>query len=80
VRTRVLHKNVISTCRRRKVRFSVTTRIDAKIRAACDSIPDDQWLDIQYPQAVFDEDTGRWISERRSPKPHTPRSPAPGIR
>jgi len=56
-------KTVISTCRRRKVRFSVTTRIDAKIRAACDSIPDDQWLDIQYPQAVFDEDTGRWISD-----------------
>ena len=56
-------KTVIGTCRRRKVRFSVTTRIDAKIRAACDSIPDDQWIDIQYPQAVFDEDTGRWISD-----------------
>ena len=56
-------KTVIGTCRRRTVRFSVTTRIDAKIRAACDSIPDDQWIDIQYPQAVFDEDTGRWISD-----------------
>lgn len=56
-------KTVITTCRRRKVRFSVTTRIDAKIRAACDSISDDQWIDIQYPQAVFDEDTGRWISD-----------------
>lgn len=56
-------KTVISRCRRRDVRFSVTTRIDAKIRAACESISDDQWLDIQYPQAVFDEDTGRWISD-----------------
>ncbi|WP_230519654.1 transposase [Salinispora arenicola] len=35
-------KAVISTCRRHKVRFSVTARIDAKVRAACDSIGDDQ--------------------------------------
>jgi Transposase DDE domain group 1 len=56
-------KTVITTCRRRDVRFSVTTRIDAKIRAACDSIADSEWLDIKYPQAVFDEDTGRWISD-----------------
>ena len=55
-------KTVITTCRRRKVRFSVTTRIDAKIRTACDSITADQWLDIQYPQAIWDEDEQRWIS------------------
>jgi hypothetical protein len=56
-------KTVISACRRHKVRFSVTTRIDAKIRAACDSIAEDQWTCIKYPQAIFDEDTGRWISD-----------------
>jgi hypothetical protein len=56
-------KTVITTCRRRKVRFSVTTRIDAKIRAACDSVGESEWIDIKYPQAVFDEDTGRWISD-----------------
>lgn len=56
-------KTVITTCRRRDVRFSITTRIDAKIRTACDSIPHEQWIDIQYPQAIFDEDTGRWISD-----------------
>ena len=56
-------KTVISTCRRRDVRFSITTRIDAKIRAACESIDADQWIDIKYPQAIFDEDTGRWISD-----------------
>jgi hypothetical protein len=54
---------VITTCRRRDVRFSITTRIDAKIRAACDSIADSAWIDIKYPQAVFDEDSGRWISD-----------------
>lgn len=56
-------KAVISGCRRRGVRFSVTTRIDAKIRAACDGIAEDQWVDIRYPQALWDEDAGRWISD-----------------
>lgn len=46
-----------------QVRFSVTTRIDTKIRAACDSIGDDQWIDIRYPQAVWDDDERRWISD-----------------
>jgi hypothetical protein len=73
-------KTVISACRRRGVRFSLTTRIDAKIRAGCDSITDEQRIDIKYPQAVWDEDEQRWISTRRSPNPSTPRSPAPGIR
>jgi hypothetical protein len=56
-------KTVITACRRRDVRFSITTRIDAKIRPACESIGEHQWIDIQYPQAIFDEDTGRWISD-----------------
>lgn len=56
-------KTVITGCRRRGVRFSVTTRIDAKIRTACDSISDSDWLDIKYPQAIYDEDTGTWVSD-----------------
>jgi len=56
-------KTVISACRRHHVRFSITTRIDAKIRAACERISEDQWTDIRYPQAIYDEDTGRWISD-----------------
>jgi hypothetical protein len=56
-------KTVITTCRRRGVRFSVTTRIDAKIRAGCESIADSEWIDIKYPQAVWDDDAGRWISD-----------------
>ncbi|MBQ0906737.1 IS1380 family transposase [Micromonospora sp. U21] len=56
-------KTVINCCRRRGVRFSVTCRADAKIRATCDSIAADQWVDIKYPQAVWDEDAGRWISD-----------------
>lgn len=56
-------KTVIGVCRRRGVRFSVTTRIDAKIRTACAGIAEDQWVDIKYPQAVWDEDEQRWISD-----------------
>ena len=56
-------KTVIAACRRRGVRFSITTRIDTKIRTACDGIPETAWIDIRYPQAIYDEDTGRWISD-----------------
>ncbi|MEV6816675.1 IS1380 family transposase [Micromonospora sp. NPDC051296] len=56
-------KTVVTTCRRRRVRFSVTTRIDAKIRTACENITADQWIDIKYPKAVWDEDQQRWISD-----------------
>jgi hypothetical protein len=56
-------KTVITGCRRRKVRFSVTCRIDAKIRSGCEGIAEDQWIDIKYPQAVWDEDAQRWISD-----------------
>jgi hypothetical protein len=56
-------KTVIDACRRRDVRFSITTRIDAKIRTVCDSIDDEQWIDIKYPQAVWDEDQQRWVSD-----------------
>lgn len=70
-------KTVISTCRRHQVRFSVTTRIDTKIRAACDGIVEDQWTCIRYPQAVWDEDAGRWISDAQiaetADEPHTAR-------
>jgi hypothetical protein len=32
-------------------RFSVTTRLDAKIRAACDGIDETPWIGIRYPPA-----------------------------
>jgi hypothetical protein len=56
-------KKVLWACRRTEARFSVTTRMDAKIRAACESIAENQWVDIRYPQAVWDDDEQRWISD-----------------
>ena len=54
---------VIAACRRRRVRFSIKARTDAKIRIACENIPEAAWLDIRYPQAIYDEDQQRWISD-----------------
>jgi hypothetical protein len=54
---------VIWACRRNRVHFSITARMDAKTRAACETIPEPDWVDIKYPQAVWDEDEQRWISD-----------------
>lgn len=56
-------KAIVWACRRNRVRFSVTVRMDDKIRTACESIPEDAWVDIKYPQAIWDEDEQRWISD-----------------
>jgi hypothetical protein len=56
-------KAVIWACRRNKARFSVTARMDAKIRAVCEGIDENAWVDIKYPQAIWDEDEARWISD-----------------
>jgi hypothetical protein len=41
---------------------SVTVRLDKKVKAAIAVIGEDAWTTIAYPNAVFDEPTGRWIS------------------
>ena len=56
-------KAVIWACRRNQARFSVTARMDTKIHAACEGIDEAAWVDIKYPQAIWDEDEQRWISD-----------------
>jgi hypothetical protein len=41
---------------------SVTVRADPKVKAAIAAIDEHAWTPIQYPQAIFDEDTQTWIS------------------
>ena len=43
--------------------FSVTARTDPKIRAAIAAIPDDAWIPIRYPRAIWDDQLGRWVSD-----------------
>ena len=41
---------------------SVTVRLDPRVKAAIGAIGDDAWTPIAYPDAVFEEDTGTWVS------------------
>lgn len=41
---------------------SITVRLDKRIKAAISAIAEDAWTTIEYPRAVFDEDSGTWIS------------------
>jgi hypothetical protein len=54
---------VINACRDHDVRFSVTAKLDPKIKAAIAAIAPDAWTAIQYPNAVFDDQAGGWVSD-----------------
>jgi hypothetical protein len=54
---------VLGTIRAARAHFSVTVRMDPKIRAAIAAIPPDAWTPITYPRAVWDEDQHRLISD-----------------
>jgi hypothetical protein len=53
----------VAACRRAGAHFSVTVRMDPKIRRTITTLDEDAWIPIQYPNAIFDEQTGTWISE-----------------
>jgi hypothetical protein len=55
-------RKVIAACRRAGVRFSVTIRVDKKVRAAIETIPAAAWVDIDYPQPIWDDQQHRFIS------------------
>jgi hypothetical protein len=54
---------VVTTCRRLGVYFSITARKDPKVLRAIAGIPDAAWTPIKYPRAVYDEETEQWVSE-----------------
>jgi hypothetical protein len=43
--------------------FSVTVRMDPKVRAAIAAIPDTAWTPIRYPRAAWDDQLRCWISD-----------------
>ncbi|HEX6404623.1 MAG TPA: IS1380 family transposase [Pseudonocardiaceae bacterium] len=53
----------IAACRRAGARFSVTVRMDPKIRRTITSIDERAWVAIKYPNAIFDDQAGQWISD-----------------
>ena len=46
-----------------KAWFSVTVRMSSAVRNAIAAIPDTAWTPIKYPDAIFDQEQQRWISE-----------------
>jgi hypothetical protein len=43
--------------------FSVTARMNPATRAAIAGIAEDAWTAIEYPNAVYDQAEGRWVSD-----------------
>jgi hypothetical protein len=53
----------VGTALRHGAWFSVTARMTATVKTAIASIAEDAWHTIAYPNAVFDEQEQRWISD-----------------
>ena len=54
---------VIRAARRNKAYFSVTVPMNSSIRAAIARIPEDAWIAIEYPQAIWDDQLSCWVSD-----------------
>jgi hypothetical protein len=54
---------VIGAVRRAGARFSITARMTPSVAAAIDAIDEQAWTPIRYPNAIWDEDEQRWISD-----------------
>lgn len=46
-----------------KAQFSITARMDKAVQKAISSIPETAWVHIEYPEAIFDSEQQRWISD-----------------
>jgi hypothetical protein len=55
--------DVVAAVGRAGARFSITARLNASVRAAIATIDEDAWIPIHYPNAVWDERAGGWVSD-----------------
>src|SRR3954454_4220665 len=55
--------DIVAACRRVGARFSVTARLTPTVVAAITAIPDAAWVPIRYPNAIYDEQEQRWVSD-----------------
>jgi len=53
----------VTAARRGGAHFSVTVRADPKVRCAIAGIDADAWVGIKYPEAIYDEASGTWVSD-----------------
>ena len=57
------NRDVIAATTTAGARFSVTARMDRAVTAAITRIPEHAWVGIKYPEAIWEEEEQRWISE-----------------
>ena len=55
--------DIVAACRRAGARFSVTARLTPTVIKAITSIDEQAWTPIRYPNAIYDEDEQRWVSD-----------------
>jgi Transposase DDE domain group 1 len=55
--------DVVAAARRSGARFSITARMNPAVVKSVTRIPDDAWTPIRYPNATFDEEGKRWVSD-----------------
>ena len=55
--------DVIAAARRAMVRFSITARMNPAVTTAITAISEDDWMPITYPNAVWDDDEQRLVSD-----------------
>lgn len=53
----------IATAIRAGADVSITARMDPAVKKAVASIDENAWTGIEYPEAIYDETTDRWISK-----------------
>jgi len=56
-------QDVVAAAVAAKAWFSVTVRMNSAVNKAIAAIPETAWVSIEYPNAIFDQDQQRWISE-----------------
>ena len=57
------NRDVVAAARAGGAHFSLTARMDPAVTAAISRIPEQDWVGIKYPHAIFDEDEQRWVSD-----------------
>jgi Transposase DDE domain group 1 len=55
--------DVIAAARRGGARFSITARMNPTVTTAISAIPESAWTPIHYPNAIWDEDEQRLVSD-----------------
>jgi Transposase DDE domain group 1 len=55
--------DIVAAARRAGARFSLTARLTPAVMRAITSIEEQDWVAIRYPNAIYDQEERRWVSD-----------------